>query len=383
MNNLIEETMICLSGKASVQESVASASLLSLVERVAEHGDRKSLEELVCRRRLFRWENSSHLRLSEFLLDYMFGNMPKRTRRATLEITDRAYDLTLEKFSFMNGLCLGRKIPKNRKRSGTECRNYYRAFLQMVKASPPSGTALERDADVAALLQRFIIRHIYLSLREAKRTANPSKQRYTWHVNGRSIALYMPRHMKGAQKRQWLKTEIPEEWLDKADAKQRIQEYIDKQFNTQTQESQLTFEKEALVVISDTPPGVDLGAALATEKIGHIQGLQPAIRALGAEQLRSLILDIFNNLESDEYNQAALARQYGLSTASLSRFAGCHWENNKQRKNNNSIPCLWRNLAGLVARDTRLVEAAQLCGVWPEIQTAANIRTEREDDENR
>jgi hypothetical protein len=125
-------------------------------------------------------------------------------------------------------------------------------------------------------------------------------------------------------------------------------------------------------------PGEDLmdvsvdgiAETVATEKADLIHEQRPAIRALGPATLSSMIKEIFEALADGEYRLSALASKYGLSKATLSRFAGVRWDGNR-RMMLAAMPDLWRNTAKVLGSDADFVEAAKRAGVWREVEAAA------------
>jgi hypothetical protein len=78
---------------------------------------------------------------------------------------------------------------------------------------------------------------------------------------------------------------------------------------------------------------------------------------------------ILDALAEDQYCLAAVAQQYGLSKATLSRFAGIRWDPRGLPKVPR-VPDLWRNIAKVVGSNPDFIEAAKRAGVWQSIEKA-------------
>ena len=62
--------------------------------------------------------------------------------------------------------------------------------------------------------------------------------------------------------------------------------------------------------------------------------------------------------------EISLAEAFGLSQATLSRFAGSRWRSGARTR----LPDLWRNVAQTLARHTAFIEMAEKAGVWGKVQ---------------
>jgi hypothetical protein len=88
---------------------------------------------------------------------------------------------------------------------------------------------------------------------------------------------------------------------------------------------------------------------------------------LGPEKLQAMIRRIFDGLADEQYCLVQVAEQYGLSKATLSRFAGIRWGSGSDPLAS-PVPDLWRNTAKVIGNDPDLVEAARHAGVWQQIE---------------
>ena len=351
-------------------------STVALVRRIVEDSDKLALDVFLKTRKLFRTGSEKPLLLHEFLSvlhERMSGNdfRYKIPNMTTIEVADCVYDKTRNKYMNMpqqnefDGCTDGK--PSNKKE--VDCRNYYRAFLTIMRKKTDEGeikTQEDEEVQAGILLRKLVAGNFYSSsLMDCRRELSPSI-RYEWKIGGGTLSLWHPRHVEAAEFRKWLKT-LTDVDLNKPNEKQRIQSLIDKHFGS-----------ISLVSIDGDPEGVfpgsyetdplevkqkqmfpdSLAEAVAGEKVANIHKLRPAIRAMGKEALERLILNIFSDLAAQgEYELNQLAREYEISKSSLSRFAGTKWEEDKD-SGVKYIPDLWQNTAELLGKYPVLMETA-------------------------
>jgi hypothetical protein len=80
-----------------------------------------------------------------------------------------------------------------------------------------------------------------------------------------------------------------------------------------------------------------------------------------------MILQIFDELPNDNYKDARIAREFNLSKATFSRFAGSKWS-----QNDSQIPDLWLNTAQIISKHDIFKELAEKAGLWEKVKSAAN-----------
>ena len=97
---------------------------------------------------------------------------------------------------------------------------------------------------------------------------------------------------------------------------------------------------------------------VADEKSESIHKQRPAIRKLGSEKVRQLVLRILNEYVEQGSKDINIAKEFNLTKATFSRFAGREWKNRGK-----DIPDLWRNIARIVHRDPHFYEAAIRLGI--------------------
>ena len=79
-----------------------------------------------------------------------------------------------------------------------------------------------------------------------------------------------------------------------------------------------------------------------------------------------MIRTIFTRLANEKYVEKDIARSFGLSPATFSRFAGSHWKNHCDNINM-VVPDLWNNTAHTLAGHLDFVKAAQKAGIWKRV----------------
>jgi hypothetical protein len=81
--------------------------------------------------------------------------------------------------------------------------------------------------------------------------------------------------------------------------------------------------------------------------------------------LKRLILRIFKDLSGGKYEDKKVARRFGLSKATFSRFAGSRWLTTQS-----AVPDLWRNTAEVLSTHPIFKEVAINTGFWEQVQSA-------------
>ena len=384
---------------ASGRVDYESLSLEDLALRIVQNRDEQAIEESVQRRRIFLWEGKQRMSFAEFLRAHYERACEGGMRGRTIEILDEAYSLTVDKFT-----SLPREKPEGDESNDdydesagdetedgrdcgedavkTDCRNYYNAFLRHIqKNTSKDSSALERETETERSFQRFVNRHFYLSVKEAARKLDPRAHRYTWKKDKVKYALRMPRTQSGAEKRLWLEENINPMWLEKSTAREKIQELINKELLSEHPNlihgSQAANPLPWSVEYEVTQKG--LAGALADEKADGIDNLRRSIKNLGRRKLRKLIHEVVGGIATDDYNEGQVAVAYGLSKSTFSRFCGGYWSSDAIGK----PPDLWANLAQLMAREPRFMDAAQSAGIMGQVREVVSARqeTEEENDE--
>lgn len=360
------------SGNTHTVYEYRKLSLLALISRITSEGDREALGEFHNRRTPFRFGKHGALRLAEYL-DMLRQNALERFGQNETfdELADGAYCLTIDKFGYLPPGEMGSHRVKQK---GPDCRYYFQAFLQHLEKVGASvrRDSVEEEVLAARTLQSHVNRHFHLSWMECRRTVNPLVSRYYWKLNGATLCLWFPIHLKRGARRAWLETHADAPDPSRPGERQRIQELIDRSlqrqyfvdYNEGLQHSvePARFSEAFLEKVSVE----GLAAAVAWEKSESIAAQRPAIRRLGKEKLRQLVVEIFEELSRGTYSESLLARKFGLSKATFSRFAGSQWT--ERENNGSSIPDLWANTANTLAAHSDYVEAAKEAGVWSSVE---------------
>jgi hypothetical protein len=361
-------------------------SLVQLVRKIVEKSDRRALQEFHNNRSLFRYNDEPPLLFSGYLNE-LRGSTAKRVWLApnASEVTERAYDFTIDKFTSLPGKkesseqAKSRSNRNNMKRSGTDCRYYFNAFLERVGwsfAKEPPGSQIEEETRAATIMQGLVRRHFYLSILEALRMANPFWSRYNWRVRGRTICVWLPVSLEGRDRREWLEKNIDDPVPSRSGERERVQSIIAREFVRERFIPFTTSINSVDTKFSDKeapPPEPDssksfkesLAEAVAEEKTRNIHQQRRSIRALGEERLKQLILRIFEDINCGKYEDKKIASQFNLSKATFSRFAGSRW-----LLTASTLPDLWRNTAQMLSNHPIFKEVAVDTGVWEEVQSA-------------
>ena len=350
--------------------------LAGLIERIVHNSDREAVWQLH-QRPLCEIAKGRRVTLAEYVDDLREATHKEGWwRDAGTEVVDRAFDMLLDRFQNLpveEPDCPVRveKETDGPQPRGPDCRNYFRAFLyyaaKTFERCPPA-TELEAEVRAARLLQHVVRGHLFPCIKESLREAHPLRSRYTWKVNGYAFILWLPKSI-GRQRREWLEQHVPNPTELQPWDRNRIQYLIDKHFGSLRL---LSLDVDDHVSHIPGPPTVgtprtDVGIAgtssrerIAEEKAQTIDQQMPAVRALGRERLKALVLAILENLVSGRETDKALAKRFGLRTASFSRFAGCGGLGKKKRKR---LPALFLNIAHYMSEIPYFVALAESEGV--------------------
>ncbi len=356
--------------------------LMELAREVAERGDREALRELHEHRPVFINLNGQSVLMAEFLGELRDCKLAFQWCGRDPVVVDQAYDLTLAKF------CESSPVPDSsqadRTPDGPDCRYYYRAFCSHISRDfqqRPPLNGIDAEVRAAGAFQRMVTRHFYLSCLECRRRAAKLVRRYTWKINGDQLVLWLPIEMNGSRCRQWLQQNIPNPDPARPGERDRIQALVDHLLARRRILSLEQLQKTRGSVGAEAaaePPSwaaevsvVGLARAVAGEKAENIEDQRPAIRSLGAMRLKDLICTVFEALADERYHAEQIAAKFGLSTASLSRFAGCRWHPDDDHAA--AMPDLWRNTAHVLGSRDDFVAVAQQAGVWDRVRRAMGV----------
>jgi len=350
--------------------------LPELVQSIVDRNDRAALKELHDHRTVFGLGNGKPMLFVQFVDALRVTPWALGLVGGIHAALETARDLTIDKFS---------RLPHDDgpqgagRRNGVDCRRYLGGYLSTVSgcsSAYPDATDIEREMAAAKLLERFVLRHFRLSCLEAKRRLNPARSRYVWQVAGRSIYLWMPRHMRGRQCREWLEENVDHPDPAQPGEQRRVQRIVDARLGIPLHVP-LDLELDAASIRHprhvSAPSALEaevsvrgLAAAVADEKAETVDSQRPSVRALGSDALRGLILRIFDELSAERHDEKGLAQAFGLSPSTFSRFAGSRWRPEPGRR----PPDLWHNVAQTLSRHRPFIEAAAEAGVWQQAQEA-------------
>ena len=339
-------------------------------------------EEFHNNRTVFRFRSGEkrEMRFVEFLNGLCEKiEKDKSLGRHAFDIAAIAYDLTLDKFSNLPGqLSFILKTDNNKNRakrgSGSDCRLYFKAYLaritKLFKDKPPV-SIIEAEEMAAVCMQGLVRNHFHKSQLEAKRSLNTIWSRYAWITKGGTIRVWLPVFITGVKRGEWLEENIMDPNPKREGEKQRVQEIINAKLVHETiirvieGTANLQNSVESLWSKRETEFGITLGQVVADEKVENIDQLRPSIRNLGKNKLKRMIHRIFEDVNSQEYEGGKIAQDFGISKATVSRFAGSCWTKMKS-----PIPDLWLNTAKVLRQLKIFKEVAIQTGY---LEMAENI----------
>ena len=332
------------------------ASTVELARLIVRDSDAPALRCFVETRALFGVKDSSRKLL---LIDYLDRLRGRKNYSRTIDIResnirDCAYDLTLEKYLNLNA------------EKGPDCRNYYGAFLKIMQRKIDEGiysTKIEEESDAGRIFQKLVNVNFYRSRLECIRKIKLTK-RYRWNTGKGEIPIEYPAYLTGREIRKWLTENIKDVNPTDANEQKRIQGIIEAnlqpvrhvRLDNPTSRTVLSSESDIRLFGWKTSMGfiTDLASSVAKRKVENIEHLRPAIRKLGGRIIKSLIFRIFDDLSEDDFHEAKIAKEFGISKATFSRFAGSQWR--KEDMESTTVPDLWRNTAVVMAQSDAFLD---------------------------
>jgi hypothetical protein len=198
------------------------------------------------------------------------------------------------------------------------------------------------------------------------------------------IYLWLPLELPGQRRGEWLTANITDVDPRRPGEQYRVQAVVDRLLAKRK-----IFYLSDLDRIGETlPPSPNsipwiirdeisvkgLADAVGDEKADNIRQQRPAIRLLGKDKLKQLIRMVFTKLAYADYVEKDIARCFGLSCATFSRFAGAHWEKYRDDTIDPPPPDLWRNTAEVLSGHPDFVVAAEKAGVWKQVSYMSQIK---------
>lgn len=351
--------------------------LLRLAELIARNSDEKALQELHNNRKVFHYSiDRQPLRLAEFTDRLRQSNHARQWCNGESEILERAYDLTISKFSNLPNLnknCPGVKL------EGSDCRYYYEAFVKQAAKTTDSDFRYrddDKERQMAKLLQNLIVRHFRLSCQECSRSGRELTTRYLWQVNGHSMEILLSVDIEGRQRGKWLTDHILDVDPTQPGERDRVQDIVDDLTRKRNILSLEDIEENAIVRNSPcSGPQIEqeitvkgLADVVAEEKAENIEIQRDAIQQLGKEKLRQLVRQVFDCLARGQYEVVKIAENFGINKTTFSRFAGSNWLTQSGKSHDYPIPDLWFNTAQTLAGHPMFVRVANNTGILKHVE---------------
>lgn len=340
-------------------------STFELIEKISIQKDTDALNHFISNRKLLFF-GISRVLLPDYLQKLKTNNYYPYLRISHWEThleekLDSIYDRTLQKFSLLKNY--------SNEKEGPHCDKQYESLLKQLnnyRTANPNHSELELEKEIEARFFRMVTRHLTYSWLEVCRITNRLYQRYPWELPNGTIELKKPRGIDGRDFTRWLKKNISNPDPTLKNEKYRIQKEIDDWFG---HSSFIDFDSIESVKLgeyvyedSEQYPE-DLPTLVAVEKSANLNELRPSIRSLGEEKVKQFVKKILESILYDENNDISIAKEFGISKATFSRFAGRDWKNN----NNGEVPELWKNIAKIFTSNPILVEEAISQGIKPMI----------------
>jgi len=363
-------------------------SLFSLIEQIARYGDWKALQEFHNHRAIFEVASGRRVVFTEWLA-LQRKNLFKNGWQSAKEsrVLEEACDLLVDRFHNTPphvATLMGDAADDEEgvQHSRVDCRNYFRACLTAVgrAVANTAGGHLETEMRTAQIVQGFVKRHFYFCLKESLRNSNPLISRYNWRVNGVAFRLWLPRTLDRQERRAWLEQHVGDVDLSNPLEHERIQDIIDRWFGVPRflplsgLETVLSSadcgEDVSDDITADKGKQVSLKEFVADEKAESIALQRPAIRRLGKTVLKALVGVIMHNFESDEKSDAEIAREFGLTLPTYSRFGGRDWRKREGKNDCMRVPDLYLNLASILAKNPTFVQSANRVRILDEAENA-------------
>ncbi len=370
-------------GSPSERIDFRSVSLGVLCEHIAK-GSVAALDEFLTNRRVFPGRAEPPKAL-------LFGPYVELIRQKTLkagwwqskgtEFVDRSVELLIARFTNLpsSETAPDSAAPEENQEDAevdgcnVDRRVYFKAFLaSLTKHSRENSVAgeLERERREAFLMQGFLWRQFFYCLQEAGREANQLMNRYAWDFGSGRIIVWFPKSFSGRPRKLWLEEHVGQPDLTKDGELERIQAIIDEHFGRQMQFSIDEHFADRLAG-SLSPPDAGLKVEdggtmrhlIAHEKAAEAKKLPPAIRSLGYDRIVELVITILDNIVSELCSDVEIARRFGLSTATFSRFAGRQRWDKWREDRENPPPHLAVNSARALRKHRDFIETAREMGL--------------------
>ncbi len=350
----------------------SQSSNAELIKEITS-GNKQVLNEFLIERKLLTIDGTRHI-LPSYLFILKQNNFQpfiiifNKNDKLLEQKMDLVYDRTLKKFSNFE--------PDDPQKTddGPYCNTYYKKLydsVSKIQSKNPRFTLLQEEIEIERLFQKFVIKHINYSWKEVLRSTNTKYSRYRWNHNNEALELKRP---------SWIKADKFKKWLEETFSKKLpiasrgfIQNIIYETYGY-GENIDINEHNEWDHEISSLENPLELGHSeyiqnnlyetVADEKAENIEKLKPAIRKLGKNKVKKLVLHILDEFVEDSTKDIDIAREFNLSKATFSRFAGRDWKKNPDK----TIPDLWQNIAQVIIKNENFSEFAKGLGIIDIIQ---------------
>jgi len=335
-----------------------------ILERIVVHHDRRALDHFLNSRKLFSYYGR-RLVLPDYIVTLARTAIPGYILSKIRDqegFKDTVYDQLYERFMPMYSVHTSQSGTVDTDNTTTRFFKMYTLVLEGIKSwrdMNHEASQREEDQQVGILFQGLVRRHFWYSLSEARRKTNRLQIRYNWQIGNGSITVYRPVWISAHEIRIWLEENIDDPDPEQPGEQDRIQRLVDKKFGIGTNVPIDSIHEELRVDPEINESHIDtLYHMVTVKKDLENEHLRPAIRALGKEKIKELVVRIIEDIAYGEYNSSQILEDYHLSKSALSRFAGNRRDTSFESVARKNIPDLWRNLAEVIMSNLDNIEAA-------------------------
>ncbi|MFC1607956.1 hypothetical protein ACFL47_08300 [Candidatus Latescibacterota bacterium] len=333
-----------------------SLSTYELLLRIVEHSDRDVLNHLMEFRRIIH-HGETWILIPEYILYLSLNRIPINDFKPELEdyeaFEQRVNDLTRARF-----LEFAKKNTE-----GKGCLKQYSHILETTRSSECLESSIKMEQLISAELKKSIWQHFKYCINEGQRQINPFQKRYEWWREGKKhMILYRPTTIDTSIVSRWLNESFPV--IDDTDPefKEKVQQALDQRFgsgffvrinelyNNGHQKFEPTVEPKGY---DESPDYRDIIMKIVQRKDLEFEELRPGIQKLGRERMKELVVDILESNAKGKYEQNKIAKAFGISKSTMSRFSGTKWQIGQA-----GVPDLWQNAIRVILTKPEFVEFA-------------------------
>jgi len=303
-NRLLTDRLSCL--------DYTQMSLLELVRQITVNSDTDAINELHQNRTLFRYKDDDMLLMANYMVRLKHRDIAKQWCGGDSMVLEKAYDHALAKFLNIPKECDNECA--SAETEGPDCRYYYEAFYNYattrLEAKPPANM-IEAELMAANIFQRMVMRHFYLSCLECKRQGQDLIRRYGWKINGHTLYIWLPTEMPGRRCQKWLCDNVPDVDPTRSGERDRVQMIINQLLgkprivplhDMNGEIRNVPAKPDNLhSIIEEEISANGLARVVANEKADNIEKQRPAIRHMGANRLKELVLGVFDSITCGNY----------------------------------------------------------------------------------